>query len=246
MGPPPAAARRRFHHDRVANLFRCLLCLRFRLHHSVRAGEYRQPQLGHGLPRFVLIAHQKHDVGARSDECYLGNFADLGERSVFRQKAVTGMNCFGVGDFGGGNNAGDIQVAIRTFGRTYANCLVGKTDGERIAVSLGINGDRLNSEFFARANHAQRDFTTVGNENLFKHRRSFESRKSRCDSCEFRVSIFGLGVHFLCDGRMANKLCPYSTGCPFSMYARTISPATSDSISFISFMASMMHNTCPT
>ena len=45
---------------------------------------------------------------------------------------------------------------------------------------------------------------------------------------------------------MANKDCPYSTGCPVSTYVRTTSPATSDSISFINFMASMMHRGCPT
>src|SRR2546427_7610651 len=45
--------------------------------------------------------------------------------------------------------------------------------------------------------------------------------------------------------RIANNSCPYSIGCPFATSFFTISPATSDSISFISFMASTMHNTCP-
>src|SRR6266550_8485575 len=46
-------------------------------------------------------------------------------------------------------------------------------------------------------------------------------------------------------GRMANNSCPYSIGCPLATSFFTISPETSDSISFISFMASTMHNTCP-
>src|SRR5207253_775225 len=51
-------------------------------------------------------------------------------------------------------------------------------------------------------------------------------------------------AHFRC--RMANSSCPYSIGCPLATSLFTTSPATSDSISFISFMASTMHNTCPT
>ncbi len=39
---------------------------------------------------------------------------------------------------------------------------------------------------------------------------------------------------------------PYWTGCPFSGWTLTTSPAISASISFISFMASMMQSTCPT
>ena len=39
---------------------------------------------------------------------------------------------------------------------------------------------------------------------------------------------------------------PYCTGWPFSWWTFTTSPATSASISFMSFMASMMQTTWPT
>src|SRR6476646_8329643 len=51
-----------------------------------------------------------------------------------------------------------------------------------------------------------------------------------------------LFAHFT---RMANSGCPYSTGFPFAASIFTISPDASDSISFMSFMASMMQSTCP-
>src|SRR5579863_9829269 len=51
-------------------------------------------------------------------------------------------------------------------------------------------------------------------------------------------------LHFF--GLIVNNSWPYSIGWPFVASFFTISPATSDSISFSSFMASTMHNTCPT
>ena len=43
-------------------------------------------------------------------------------------------------------------------------------------------------------------------------------------------------------GCMPKSGWPYSTGCPFSTKMRSTSPLMSDSISFMSFMASTMHN----
>src|SRR5260370_12723166 len=44
---------------------------------------------------------------------------------------------------------------------------------------------------------------------------------------------------------MEKRGCPYSTGCPFSTKIRMTSPETSDSISFMSFIASTMQSACP-
>src|SRR6478672_1592674 len=49
--------------------------------------------------------------------------------------------------------------------------------------------------------------------------------------------------HFF--GRTTNNSWPYSIGCPLLASFFTISPATSDSISFNNFIASTMHSTCP-
>src|SRR5215467_2514234 len=46
-------------------------------------------------------------------------------------------------------------------------------------------------------------------------------------------------------GSIRNRGCPNSTGCAFSTKILTTRPATLDSISFISFIASMMHRIWP-
>src|SRR5947209_8641214 len=64
-------------------------------------------------------------------------------------------------------------------------------------------------------------------------------------SPRFAMSIFlNIGSDYF--GRIVNSAWPYSTGCPLLTSFFKISPATSDSISFISFIASTMHNTVPT
>src|SRR5436190_22393474 len=88
-----------------------------------------------------------------------------------------------------------------------------------MAVYFRENGNRADSEFFARQNNSECDFSSIRYEYFSKHQ------------------------VYLC--RMAKSFSPYSTGWPFSTRILTISPATSDSISFISFIASMMHTTDP-
>src|SRR5438552_4481714 len=64
-------------------------------------------------------------------------------------------------------------------------------------------------------------------------------------SPRFAMSIFlNIGSDYF--GRIVNSAWPYSTGCPLLTSFFKISPATSDSISFINFIASTMHNTVPT
>ena len=52
---------------------------------------------------------------------------------------------------------------------TDADGLIGKAHVQRIAVGFAVNGDRANAEFPARVQHAQRDFTAIGNQYLTKH-----------------------------------------------------------------------------
>ena len=67
------------------------------------------------------------------------------------------------------------------------------------------------------------------------------------------ASALSLSLHFRFAesyflGRMANNSCPYSIGWPLETSFSTTSPATSDSISFMSFIASTvstMQSTSP-
>ncbi len=111
-----------------------------------------------------------------------------------------------------------IQIALRGTRRSDADGLVGKARVQRVPIRFAVNRHRAQTHFFARADHAQRDFAAIGDKN-FTH-----------------------GYR----GRTANSAWPYSTGCPFCTSRFTTSPAPSLSISFISFIASTMHNTVPT
>ena len=79
---------------------------------------------------------------------------------------------------------------------------------QRIPVGLGVDSDRGDAQFLARVDHAQGDFTTVGDEDFSKHFRPVEDRR--------QAAYFFFPV-----GRSANS-SPYSTGWAASKRARQI------------------------
>src|SRR3989338_2144845 len=58
-------------------------------------------------------------------------------------------------------------------------------------------------------------------------------------------AVFGQRLRLAYAVSTTNNGSPYSTGCPFSIRIDTTFPLNSDSISFISFIASTMHTICP-
>src|SRR5262245_39316491 len=94
-----------------------------------------------------------------------------------------------------------------------------------MTIGFGEQRNRFNAEFFTREDDHKSDFSTICDEYFSEH-------LFKCLHRSYR-------------GRMAKSFSPYSTGWPFSTSMLTISPARSDSISFMSFMASMMHTTLP-
>src|SRR6185369_818705 len=102
------------------------------------------------------------------------------------------------------------------------NCLVGEARMKAVAIGFGVHRDRADTQFLGRADHSQRDLAAVGNQDFPEH--------SRLDAHR---------------GRIENSASPYTTGRPFSTSLAVMMPATSASISFISFIDSMMHSTWP-
>ncbi len=127
------------------------------------------------------------------------------------------MNRIHIGDLRSADHRRHVQVALRRTRRPDADRFVGKSRMQRMPVGLAVNRNRTNAHLLAGTNDAQRDFAAIGDE-YFTH--------------DYR-------------GRTAKSRWPYSTGCPFCTNRFTISPAASLSISFISFIASTMHSTCP-
>ncbi len=165
----PAAAGLGLQNDREPNL----LCPLLRLFHggenAVGAGQNRHLGLLHRLARLFFLAHQPRHFRRRSNELDIRSAANLGEVRVLAQQAVARMNRVDVSDLSGRDHRGHIQIAVAQPRRTNADCLVGKTDVQRIAIGFAIDRDRANAEFLARIQNAQRDFATIGNQNLTKH-----------------------------------------------------------------------------
>ena len=79
------------------------------------------------------------------------------------------MNRVDVGDFGGGDDGGNVEIAVGGARRADADGLVGKADVERVAVGLAVDGDGADAEFPAGVQNAQRDFAAIGNQDLTEH-----------------------------------------------------------------------------
>ena len=128
----------------------------------------------HRLAGLFFFAHQARDFRRRADELDVRGAADFGEVGVLAQQAVAGMDGVDVGDFGSGDDGGDIEIAVGGARRADADGFVGKADVERVAVGLAVDGDGADAEFPASIQNAQRNFTAIGNQNLTKHSRPFE------------------------------------------------------------------------
>ncbi len=57
------------------------------------------------------------------------------------------MDGVDVGDFSGGDDGGDVEIAVGGARRADADGLVGKADVERVAVGFAVDGDGANAEF---------------------------------------------------------------------------------------------------
>ena len=79
------------------------------------------------------------------------------------------MDRVGAGDLGRAQHRRHVEIAVGAPGRTDADILVGEAHVQRVLVGLGIDRDGLDAEFAAGANHAQRDFPAVGDQDFFEH-----------------------------------------------------------------------------
>ena len=115
----------------------------------------------------------------------------------------------------GGDNGRDIEIGAGTGRRTDADGLVRLAQIEGIGIRLRVDGHGLDTELAAGADHPLGDLAPVGHQDTAEHQR-FLIRK---------------------------RGCPNSTGSLLSTSSSTISPTLSALISFMTFMASMMHST---
>src|SRR5580704_794716 len=261
--PASPASGRRFQDHRVLNSRGLRESCGFILHDSRRAGHHRHASGGHRAAGLIFFAHHAQQIGRGADEGDVRSLADLGEIRILGKKSVARMDCVDVGDFSRADHLRDVQVALARTSRPNAHGFIRKTHVQRVAVRLGIDCDRGDAQFLARIDHAQGNLTAISYKDFSKHLRPkiaqapaggiflAMTNPHRLDRLPnnsrtyFRKLRILWHYFFFPVGRSANSGSPYSTGWPFSISTRTTSPPTSASISFMSFMASMMHTVCP-
>jgi hypothetical protein len=163
-----SAARRRFQHDRVAELLRRFLRLllasfRDRLlqpRHDRNAGLARLP------PRAGLLAHLLHRLGWRPDEDDACVAAGAGESRVLAEEAIPRVDGVGGGRAGGREHVLDGQVALPRGRGTDADRLVAGTDVQRGAIGVAVHRDAADSHLAASTRHPDGDLAAIRDEDL--------------------------------------------------------------------------------
>jgi acetyl-CoA carboxylase biotin carboxylase subunit len=82
-----------------------------------------------------------------------GNAVHLGEVGALGEESVARMHGVGAGDLGGGDDGGDVQVAL--LGRRWADAdiLVGEGDVQAVLVGGAVHGHRGDAELAAGLDH---------------------------------------------------------------------------------------------
>lgn len=71
------------------------------------------------------------------------------------------------GDFGGGDDRGDVEIAVLRRGRADADRFVGEAHMHGVGVGGRMHRHRLDAHFMAGAMDAERDFAPVRDQQLF-------------------------------------------------------------------------------
>ena len=200
----------------------------------------------HGMFGRNFVTHQADGFGAWADEDETGFFNLIGKTVVFSQETVAGVNGVGTGNLGGCNQRGNIQITLWRRCRADADGFIGQFDVQAVFIGFGMDGNGGNAHFTAGTQYTQCNLAAVGNQYFFQHGDSFgiNARVLGLYAGRFQTGIAGNA----CLNRnysMINSGSPYSTGWPFSTRMALITPERSASISFISFMASMMQRVSP-
>ncbi len=140
---------------------------------AVIAGDDGNARLLHQGLGGVLQAHGADGIGRGADEDEAGGLHRLHELGIFREEAVTRMHRLRAARPGGLDDGGDVQVAFRRLRRADVHRFVGKRHMQRVAVGIGMDGDRRDTHAAGGADDAAGDFATVGDEDLAEHAASY-------------------------------------------------------------------------
>ena len=157
-----------FEHDRVADLLASDQC-RVEAVEQLGAFEHRHAVLfGQGAGG-VFEAKHAQLLWRRADKRNAGAFAGFGERGVFRQKTVAGMNRRGASGLGDGEDFVDRQISAGGRAVTEAVGFIGVQDVQAGGIGFGVNGNALDLQVAQGTQDAAGNGATVGNQDFFEH-----------------------------------------------------------------------------
>ena len=112
-------------------------------------------------PRRDLVAQRCHYVGARSDEHDLRVGGSLREFGTLREKSVARMDRIGAGLFCGRDNCRDIEIALRSFGRTDEYRFVSRADMRTVRVCRRKHSYSFEAEHARTADNPKRNLAAI-------------------------------------------------------------------------------------
>jgi len=142
----------------------------------LRGRQHRQAGLPRRRYRVRLVAGQRQHrrAGAHEGDALVGT--GLGQSRVLREEAVPGVDRICTAPLGSGDNGLHRQVATHRVPRLAD--LVGLVRLEpvhRIAVFIGVDRNRVDSEFIGGAERADGDLSAVGDQHFGDHRAPLKS-----------------------------------------------------------------------
>ena len=140
--------------------------------HSGCARDDRDIRRPGQLAGLRLVAQPLDHGGTGPDELDAHGFTRLGKVGVLGQEAIAGMNRLRAGDDRGADNVDDVRVTLAAGGRADTDRFVRVAHVERLLVGLAEHGDGGDPHLPAGADHAHRDLSAVGDQDLLEHKGS--------------------------------------------------------------------------
>jgi hypothetical protein len=165
-----AAACRRLHQHRKADVARGRERILVRFDSAVGAGDHRDAELLRGALRFDLVAHQPDVLRLGSNEVYAVLGQDLGKAGILGQETVARMDRVCARDLARREERGDVEIGVFRSGRTDAHAFIGEAHVHGVSVGGRVHGHGLDAEFLASAQYPQCDLAAVGDQDFLEHR----------------------------------------------------------------------------
>ena len=222
LHPASAAARSGLDQHRVSDVTGQLARLVDVGDRAVGTGNHRQAGFNRCLLGGDLVPHQPEVLWAGADEDQVVGFDHLGEFLVLGQKADTGVDGVGAGEFRHRHDGTLVEVGILRRRRADANRFVGEAGVHGVRVGGRMDRDGRNPHLARSPDQAQRDLTPVCNDDFV-------------DLCHQSETTYANSI----------RGWPNSTGSPSATSTRRTMPDCVLGRWFMTFIASMIIRVSP-